>query len=66
MAHGSSMAALGVRAEVRPSALIRVEPNGAVVVEAGRARAALSLETPAAAGSTTPLEPNRVKLNVDF
>ena len=66
MAQGSSVAALGVRAEVRPSAHIRVEPGGVVRVEAGRAKAALSLGAPAAAGSTAPLEPNSVTLNVDF
>lgn len=65
MAHGSSMAALGVRAEVRPSAVIRVEPNGVVVVQAGRVKAVISPET-AAAGSTSALEPNRVTLKVDF
>lgn len=66
MAHGSSVAVLGVRAEVRPSALIRLDAGNAVVVYAGRTRPAVSLEAPAAAGSTKPGEHNRVTVNVDF
>lgn len=66
MAQGSAVSVLAVRAEVRPSAVIRLDAANRVIVEAGRARPVLSLEAPAAAGRTAPGEDGRITVKVDF